>query len=326
MILSKSPLRVSFGGGGTDLPSFYHHNNGSVLSATINKFVYVGLRTGSELSNFTYLVRWKSNEVADSVDEIEHPIVREVIRYFDISGPLEVISSSDIPSNTGLGSSSAFTVGLVKSCATLMGRNMSKYEIADLAQFIERERLKRCIGKQDHWASAFGGLNKFTFKQDETVGTEEIRIDKRRLDDLQRHLMFFSIGPARDASGFLAEQCKEHGRKMDVLCKMAAQADDFRQLLESNSDLNQFGELLHSGWLLKKSITTTISSPSIDKAYEKARSCGAIGGKLLGAGGGGFLLLFVQPIFKERVREALKQFIEIQIRFEATGSEVINFE
>lgn len=326
MILSKSPLRVSFGGGGTDLPSFYHHNNGSVLSTAIDKFVYVGLRAGSELSNFRYLVRWSTNEVAESVDEIEHPIVREVIRYFDISGPLEVISSSDIPSNTGLGSSSAFTVGLINSCAKFTGRNMSKYELADLAQFIERERLKRCIGKQDHWASAFGGLNKFTFKQDETVSTEEIRIDKRRLDDLQEHLMFFSIGPARDASSFLVEQCKEYGRKMHVLRKMAMQADDLRQLLESNSDLNQFGELLHSGWLLKKSITTTISTPSIDTAYEKARSCGAIGGKLLGAGGGGFLLLFVQPIFKERVREALRQFIEIPVRFEATGSEVICFE
>lgn len=326
MIISRTPFRISFVGGGTDLRSFYSREPGQVLSTSIDKYLYVIVRRQIGLVEFKYRLNYSMVEFRKSIEDIEHPIIREALRLFNVDFPVEITTFADIPASTGLGSSSAFAVGLVHALNALMGRYVTKSTLAQTAAQIEVDVLGRTMGKQDHYASAYGNFNVFTFSPDESVNVEPVFYRPEVRAAIQRHLMLFYTGLKRDASEVLRVQEQSTAAKMDVLRRMKDQVAPLREILSSGRNLHEFGRILHEGWLLKKSITSEISCPSIDQWYEKARGAGAIGGKLLGAGGGGFLLLFVEPQKQERVVLALRDLYQIPICFDQSGSRITYYD
>lgn len=326
MIISRTPFRISFVGGGTDLRSFYQHEPGRVLSTGIDKYLYVIVRRQLGLVEHKYRLNYSQVEFRKTIDEIQHPIVREAFRLFEIDFPVEITTFADIPAYTGLGSSSAFAVGLVQALCALRGRHITKSTLAQTAAKIEVDILKRSMGKQDHFASAYGSFNVFTFNADESVGVEPVFYLPPVREALQRHLMLFYTGLKRDAADVLKVQMASTASKMDVLRKMRDQVFPLREILSSGRNLHEFGKILHEGWLLKRSITPEISCSQIDVWYEKARAAGAIGGKLLGAGGGGFLLLFVEPQNQDNVVQALPELYRVPFGFDQAGSRITYYD
>jgi D-glycero-alpha-D-manno-heptose-7-phosphate kinase len=326
MIISRTPFRISFAGGGTDLRSFYKNEPGEVLSTSIDKYLYVILRRQLGLVEYKYRLNYSTVELCKTIDEIQHPIVREAYRMYNIDFPVEVTTFADIPASTGLGTSSAFSVGLVYALSALLGKQVTKGQLSATATHIEVDVLGRTMGKQDHYASAYGNFNVFTFLPDESVMVEPVFYRPEVKVALQQHLMLFYTGLKRDASEVLQAQQKSMPGKMDVLRKMRAQVGPLREILSSGRNLHQFGEILHEGWLLKRSLTPEISCSAIDQWYERARSVGAVGGKLLGAGGGGFLLLFVEPQNQAAVVGALKELYRVPIDFDSAGSRITYYE
>ena len=307
MIISRTPFRISFVGGGTDLRSFYSEEPGQVLSTSIDKYIYVVVKRQIGIVEYKYRVNWSKVEFCNNIEEIEHPIVREALKLFEIDFPIEITTFSDIPGSTGLGSSSAFTVGLVHALYALKGKHATKHTLATEAGSIEVDILKRTMGKQDHFASAYGDLNVFTFNSDETISAEPVFYTDEVRNTLEQNIMLFYTELKRDASDVLETQDKVTADKRAVLSQMRDLVHPLREVLSGNKDMNTFGEILHEGWLLKKSITNEISNSQIDGYYEKALQAGAIGGKLLGAGGGGFLLLYVEPENQSKVIDALAE-------------------
>ncbi len=321
MILVRSPLRVSFFGGGSDLPQFYRKEPGAVLSVTINKFIYIAVnRTPYQDLKLMY----SEIEVVKSIDAIRHPLIREALRHFDVRDGLEIGSFADIPTRgTGMGSSSCFTVGLLRALAEITGRRMTRFEIADLACDIEINRCGEPIGRQDQYAVAFGGLNFLRFQAEDTVDVVPVRIDGRLLDRLQSNLMMFYTGRRRSASSVLAEQSENVATSTEKfattrrLAEMAIQGHD----LLSKGRLDDFGRLLHDGWELKKSLASSVSDNELDSAYERAMKAGALGGKILGAGGGGYFLFYVPADCQESVQQALPEFQKFDFRFHESPCE-----
>ena len=326
MIISRTPFRISFVGGGTDLRSFYSEEPGQVLSTSIDKYIYVVVKRQVGIVEYKYRVNWSKVEFCNDIEDIEHPIVREALKLFKIDFPLEITTFSDIPSNTGLGSSSAFCVGLVHALYALCGKYATKHTLASEAGSIEVDVLLRTMGKQDHFASAYGDLNIFTFNSDETVVTEPVFYTSEVKSVLERNLMLFFTGLKRDASEVLESQYKVTHAKRAVLAKMRDLVNPLRDVLSGNQDMHKFGEILHEGWLLKKTITNDISNTQIDNYYEKALRAGAIGGKLLGAGGGGFLLLYVEPENQVKVTRALKELFCLDTKLDAGGSRITYYD
>ena len=326
MIISRTPFRISFVGGGTDLRSFYAHEPGQVLSTSIDKYLYVILRRQIGLVEFKYRVNYSKVEFCRTIDEIEHPIVREAFRMYDIDFPVEVTTFADIPANTGLGSSSAFAVGLVHALNALQGHHVTKRQMSSAASRIEVDILGRAMGKQDHYASAYGNLNVFTFNADESVIVEPVFYQPEVRAELERHLMLFYTGLKRDASEVLTVQQNSTVEKIGVLRAMRDQVGPLRDILSSRRELRDFGRILHEGWELKRSITPEISCSQIDMWYERARNAGAIGGKLLGAGGGGFLLFYVEPQNQEKVACALSDLFRVAFSFDSSGSRITYYD
>jgi len=326
MIISRTPFRISFVGGGTDLRSFYSHESGQVLSTSIDKYLYVIVRRQIGLVEFKYRLNYSSVEFCRTIDEIKHPIVREALRMHEIDFPIEISTFADIPAYTGLGSSSAFAVGLVHALCALQGKHVTKSMLAHTACQIEVDILKRTMGKQDHYASAYGNFNTFTFNPDETVVIEPVFYRPEVRVALQKHLMLFYTGIKRDASEVLRAQDSITPAKMDVLRKMKEQVAPLRDILSSGRNLHEFGRILHQGWELKKSITPEISSSPIDQWYGKALAAGALGGKLLGAGGGGFLLLFAEPQNQDAVCRALRDLYRVPFDFDSGGSRITYYD
>lgn len=322
MIISRTPFRISFAGGGTDLRSFYDHEPGQVLSTSIDKYLYVVVRRQVGFVEFKYRVNYSKVEFRHTIDEIEHPIVREALKMFRVDVPLEITTFADIPSSTGLGSSSAFAVGLVHALSALKGKYVTKSALANEAAYIEINRLERTMGKQDHFASAYGNLNVFTFSP-RGVGVEPIFARHEAVQEVQDCLMLFYTGLKRDASEVL--QCQEKNADLSVLRRMKEQVGPLRRILSGKYDLTEIGRILHEGWMLKKTLTPEISSPQIDLWYEAARNAGAVGGKLLGAGGGGFLLFFVEPQHQLSVARALGLF-HLPFRFDTAGSRITYYD
>jgi len=322
MIISRTPFRISFAGGGTDLRSFYRVDQGRVLSSSIDKYIYVVIKRQVGIVEHKYRINWSKVEFCNEIDEIEHPIVREALRLFNIDFPLEISTFSDIPGSTGLGSSSAFCVGLVHALHALKGKHATKNVLASTAGEIEVDILKRTMGKQDHFASAYGDLNIFTFNSDETIDVEPVFYSKEIKEKLERNLMLFYTELTRDASEVLESQNKATGDKRAVLGKMRDLVMPLRDILSGNQDLRMFGEILHKGWLLKKSITSDISNSIIDDYYKKAMEAGAVGGKLLGAGGGGFLLFYVEKENQDKVAEALKELFCLDVKLDSGGTRI----
>jgi len=319
MILVKTPLRISFFGGGSDIPSYYENFGGEVLSTTIDQYMYTALcRTSMEGVKVVY----NDIEVAKNIDSIKHDRVRECLRYFDVHNHVEISSFAEIPTKgTGLGSSSTYTVGLINALSRLLDWGMNKFEIAELACYIEIEACKEKIGKQDQYAAAFGGMNHIEFSKDETVVTP-VNIPNYTLHDLNDNLMMFYTGVTRSASDILAKQSDSTWDKAHLMFQMVAMARYGISYLKNN-ELDNFGSLLNDAWHIKKQMSDGISNPVFDQIYEDAISSGALGGKILGAGGGGFFLFYVPSYAQNAVRTKLKHLKEFKFRFEDKGSQVV---
>ena len=326
MIISRTPFRISFVGGGTDLKSFYKKSFGQVLSTSFNKYIYVVVKKQIGIVEFKYRINWSKIEFKNSIEEIEHPIVREALKLFNIDYPIEITTFADIPPNTGLGSSSAFSVGLVHALSALEGKMLTKYELAMKAAHIEVEILKRTIGKQDHFASAYGGLNIFTFNSDDTVKVEPVFYNKEVILKLENNLILFYTNVKRDASEILKSQDRETNNKRNILTEMRDLVLPLKKVLNNESNLNLFGEILNKGWLLKKTLTREISNGEIDVFYEKAIKIGAVGGKLLGAGGGGFLLFYVEPKHRQNLINELSELYFLDLKFDHSGSRITYYD
>jgi len=333
VLIVRSPVRISFGGGGTDLPAYYERYGGAVLNVAINKYVYtiLGKRTdgriqiiSSDLRVFENLQDLSSMQVRGSALEIPLAVLKELI--FNL--PVDLFLASEIPPGTGLGSSASVCINLLKTLTTYLHRPMSKYDLAEQAFFIARQALARNVGKQDEYAAAFGGLNYFTFYPDGDVGTEAIKIDPAVLRELQSHLMLFFTGTAHNSWIILKEQeastRNRSGPALEALHEVKLLAGEMRDAF-LRQDLPRVGELLHLGWMAKRRVSARISDARIDALYELAREHGATGGKITGAGGGGFLLLFCSPADQHSVRTALQAqgIQEMKFAFDMQGAQVI---
>ncbi len=326
MIISRTPFRVSFFGGGTDYPVWYRENGGAILGTTIDKYCYISLRYLPPFFEHKYRIVYSQAELVRSIDEIHHPAVRETLRYMGVTDGMEIHHDGDLPARTGLGSSSSFTVGLVHALHALQGTMSSKMQLAKEAIHIEQDILKENVGCQDQLLAAFGGLNRIDFSGEHNFEIKRVVSKSSRLESLQNHLMLAFTGLSRIASGVAAEQIKQTPNKKRELTEMHQMVDEAINILNGDGDLVDFGKLLHHTWQLKRSLTDKISSPYTDFLYEKALQAGATGGKLLGAGGGGFMLFFVKPELQSKVREALSDLLCVPMRFEGTGSQIIFYE
>lgn len=322
MIITKTPLRISFFGGGTDYPVWYRENGGAVLSTSINKYCYLTCRYLPPFFEHKTRLVWSRVEMVKDVDEIVHPTAKAVIKFLGINDGLEIHHDADLPARSGLGSSSVFTVGLLHSLHTLKGETPTKLQLALDAIHIEQERVRENVGSQDQVAAAFGGLNKIEFGGPEHIKVTPIPISGDRLQALENHIMLFFTGLARNASEVAAEQIRMTPKKAKELKEMHRMVDMATKLLE-DGNFTDFGKLLHEAWQVKKSLSSQISNSSIDEVYEVGRSVGALGGKLLGAGSGGFMMFFVKPEDQAQVKEKLSKLLCVPVKFENAGSQII---
>lgn len=320
MIITKTPFRVSFCGGGSDMANFYEKYGGCVLSTSINKYCYISIHP--YFNENQTLLKYSENELVDSPDQIRHRIFRQVLTDMGIHG-VEISSTADIPGGTGLGSSSTFTVGLLNTLNCYNGKFVSKDKLAKLACEVEIEKLGNPIGKQDQYGAALGGLNFIKFNQDGSVSHEPILMEGKTYKKLQKNLLIFYTGTTRSANTILAEQTKNitSDDKARNLLKMCGLAKDMKVALENN-DISSFGKILDEGWQLKKELASGIANPAIDEAYEIAMKNGALGGKLLGAGGGGFLLFYCEEEKQDQLKKAIG-LRELDFSFERDGTSVI---
>ena len=323
MIISRTPLRMSFVGGGSDLPVFYRKFGGAVVSTAINQYVYI---TVNKKFDANIRVSYSKTEEARSVDRIRHPLVRESMKLAGLAGGVEITSIADIPARgSGLGSSSTFTVGLLHALHAQAGRHAGAEQLAREACEIEIDRCGEPIGRQDQYAAAFGGLNFLRFNPDDSVVVEPIICQRETLRTIQDHLLVFYTGITRSASAILQHQqaaLAGEKKKQNVTKNMVALAQDLRRDLQANR-VASLGEIIHEGWLLKKSLTHGISTDRIDDWYGKARRAGAVGGKLLGAGTGGFLMFYAPPDRHDAIAHALRDLRRMDFRFEPSGSRII---
>lgn len=326
MIITRTPFRISFAGGGTDLRAFYAEEPGRVISTAINKYIYVVVKRQLGIVEHKYRINWSKVEFANTIDEIEHPIVREALRMFNIDFAIEISTYTDVPGQTGLGSSSAFAVGLVHALHALKGNMVTKHVLASDAAHIEVNLLGRAMGKQDHYASAYGNLNVFTFTADEVVKVDPVLYRPEAKQAIEGNLMLFYLQLKRNASEILTVQQEKTQDKRKSLRDMQKMVDPLCEVFSKGKNLAQFGEVLHQGWELKRSLTPMVSSPEIDTYYEKALEAGAIGGKLLGAGGGGFLLFYVEPHKQELVKQAMSDLYHMPIAFDSSGSRITYYD
>jgi D-glycero-alpha-D-manno-heptose-7-phosphate kinase len=327
MIISRTPFRVSFLGGGTDLPAFYEEEEGAVLSTTIDKYIYI---TVNDRFDTSYRLAYSKTEICESVSQIEHKLFRAVLSKYDglarernHERGLELLSMADIPSGTGLGSSSSFTVGLLHALKAHLGLFQSAEELASEASRIEIEDLKEPIGKQDQYAAAYGGLQYIRFLRTGEVSVEPVICSRQTKDALEKSMLVFYTGLTRSASGVLSEQKNNTDSKRETLREMKNLAFGLKGVLERGESIQKAGELLHEGWMLKKTLASGISAGQIDDWYERALKAGASGGKILGAGGGGFLMVLCDPSKQERVRQELKELRCVPIGLESFGSKII---
>jgi len=320
MIITKTPFRISFCGGGSDIAEFYKEHGGCVLSASINKYMFIMIHP--YFHEGTTVLKYSKTEVVNDIKQIKHRIFHEVLNMYDLSG-VELTSMADIPAGTGLGSSSSFTVGLLHTVNAYIGKLVSKQKLAEIACEIEIERLKSPIGKQDQYAAAMGGLNFIRFNANESVTVEPLLIDKKTSDALQDNLLMFYTGEVRNANEILTEQTANSKKNSNVsnLKKMCKLAEVMKNELESKN-VSAVGDILNESWQLKKTLANGISSNYLDDIYDIALKNGAKGGKLLGAGGAGFFLFYCKKNKQDELRNALK-LKELPFSIENDGTSII---
>jgi D-glycero-alpha-D-manno-heptose-7-phosphate kinase len=324
LIVTRTPLRVSFAGGGTDIADFYERDYGAVLSTAIANYIYVTVKPHSPLFNEPVRVNYSRSEEVDRIDEIENDIARECLTFMEIEPPIYISTVGDHPASTGLGSSSAFAVGLLNALHAYRGERVTAGQLAEEAAHVEIDRLGQPIGKQDQYAAAFGGVNFFRFNPGGGVTVEPLSPDKGVLQELFDHMMMFWTGHQRDAGAVLREQRANTERKLANLSRMREHAVELQGLL-SNGPVRprDVGRLLHDGWQLKRELASTVTTDEIDTWYERAMEAGADGGKLCGAGGGGCIVFIVRPERRDSVRAALRDLTEVPISYEVHGSRVL---
>ncbi|MFO0985786.1 MAG: kinase [Alphaproteobacteria bacterium] len=326
MIITATPFRISFLGGGTDYPAWFRRNGGAVLSVTINKYCYLQCRNLPPFFEYKNRVVWSRIETTKDTDSIEHPAVREAMRYLGVTGGLEVHHFGDLPARTGLGSSSSFAVGLLHALFTLRGEIVGKRRLADEAIHLEQTLLKENVGIQDQIAAAFGGLNRVDIGENGDYAVQPVPMSDARRQALEERMILLFTGIARHASAVAKKQIDALPEKEAVVRRMQALVGEGLEVLANGRDLRDFGELLDESWQLKRSLSDAVSTEAVDAIYARARAAGAIGGKLLGAGGGGFMLLFVEPARRAQVSAALAEYLQIPFRFERSGSRVVLYE
>jgi D-glycero-alpha-D-manno-heptose-7-phosphate kinase len=320
VIITQTPYRVSFAGGGTDLPAFYEKEPGAVLSVGVNHHMYVTVSPRFERST---RVAYTRVEIKDSIDEIEHQLAREALRLTGLGPHVEITTVGDVPAGTGMGSSSSLTVGLIQALFAYKGQVTSARLLAEEACRIEIDVLKKPIGRQDQYAAAFGGVNYMRFNPDHTVEVEPVPCRPEILHELEQRTILLYTEMQRDADRILKAQSEGTASRFSVLCQMRDLAAEMRDVISGPGNIDEFARLLHEGWLLKRSLGFGISTSGVDTWYEAARKAGAQGGKLLGAGGGGFLLLICPPDRKEAIRDAVGRPREIRFEIDRRGSRVI---
>lgn len=326
MIVCRTPTRISFFGGGTDYPVWYRENSGMVLSTTINKYSYITLRYLPKIFDYKFRIRYFSTEQTQTLDEIKHPSVRECARNLGVKEGFEVIHHADLPAGTGLGSSSTFTVGMLHALYSLNNYMPTKRELALKAIEIEQEIIGESVGSQDQVAAAFGGLNKISFGGENEFEVDFLILRKDRLRELQENLLLCFTGFARSASAIATHQIRETPGKVSELNAMSQLTTEaVSALTNGTAPLDYFGKLLNEQWKIKRSLTPHISTPEVDQIYETAMKNGAVGGKLLGAGGGGFMLFYADQSRHASIKNSLAEKIFVPFRFEDTGSKVIYY-
>jgi len=323
LVTTQTPLRVSFIGGGSDIADFYLKETGAVLSTTVDKYIFVTVKRHSPLFNEAYRVNYSVTEHTQTLDDVENDIVRECLKLVPLEPPVYIATTADLPANSGLASSSAFAVGLLYALHVMQGEDVSAGQLAEEACAVEIDRLKQPIGKQDQYAAAFGGLNLIRFHETGKVTLDPVWLGNGQLKNLFKSSLTFWTGIQREASTVLTEQRRNIGDKRAVLAAMRDDAVLLRDTLRQGFDLQEFGKLLDRNWRRKKELASLISDDRIDGWYEAALAAGAVGGKLLGAGGGGFLYL-VAPIEKHAsIRKALGSLHEVPMAYEPRGSRIL---
>lgn len=320
MIISKTPFRVSFCGGGTDLKEYYSKKQGSVVSTAIDKYMYINVKDFFDRDKI--FLKYSRTELVKNVDRIKHPIIREALKLTGIMRGIEISSMADIPSASGLGSSSAFTIGLLNALHAHLGEHKSPENLAKEACKIEINILKEPIGKQDQYITSYGGLRHIIFNPDGNVSSEIIMIPKSLREELENNLLLFYTGITRKASDILSEQKKNTGNKMELLDRMKELSFELKESL-MKKDITRFGELLHENWEYKKNLAREITNPAIDRHYNLALKSGALGGKILGAGGGGFLLFYCEGNKQNSVIKNLKSLRHVPFGFENHGTRIV---
>ncbi|MCL2330848.1 MAG: GHMP kinase [Phycisphaerae bacterium] len=325
MILCKTPLRASFLGGGTDFPEFFLKHSGAVLGSAIDKYVYHSVMPfHSKLFDYSVRIAYRQVECVKSVDEIQHAPFREVLKAAGIQKDVEISLTSDLPSFSGLGSSSTFVVGMLNALMAFQGFAMPRLELAYKAIEIERHRLKDAVGCQDQLFAAVGGLNLVEFFAEDNIVVHRLPLSRERLNELQNSLLLFYTGIHRRASQIEAKKIDNIHNLTDYLLEMRRLVDEGHKALVGGGELSQLGRLLDRSWQLKRNLHGDVSTDTIDAMYHHAREAGALGGKILGAGGGGFMLLFVPPERQAKVRSALAGYYEIEFKLNAPGTQIVH--
>jgi D-glycero-alpha-D-manno-heptose-7-phosphate kinase len=327
VIITQTPLRISFLGGGTDYPTYYRQSpqGGATLATSINKYTIITVQRVHQFADYCARVNYSKIESVQSIDEIQHPSARECLRFMGITEGVEIHYVGDLPARTGLGSSSSATVGLLMALHAFKGEMVSREQVAAEATYIEQNLIKERVGSQDQYACALGGLLHLQFQPDGKIRADPVVVSAERRQALQDRLLLLYTSMQRTAHEVLDEQLQrtqagDNNRDLSELLQMVEQG---LHILSNGRDLSEFGALLHEGWQIKRRLSSKITMPWIDEAYDRARQAGAIGGKLLGAGGGGFLLLYVEPYNRERVLRAVPGLRAADFAFEDSGSRII---
>ena len=326
MIISRTPTRISFFGGGTDYPDWYEVHDGSVISATINKYSYITVRNLPPFFPYKHRIRYFKNEEVHDVSDIKHPSVRECLKFLSIDRGIEVVHNADLPARSGLGSSSTFTVGMLNALYAHQKYLPTKRELAVNAIEIEQQIIKESVGSQDQVAAAFGGLNYIKFSRIGQFEVNPILLSDDRLHDLQSHLLLCFTGFSRTASEIAAKQIKKITTNTRILNQISSLTSEaLISLTQDQKDIRIFGELLNNQWRLKRELDETVSNEVIDSLYDKGIRAGATGGKLLGAGAGGFFLFFAEPRFHQKIIDSLHDKMFVPFRFDTTGSSIVYY-
>lgn len=326
MIISRTPYRISFFGGGTDFPAWYRQHGGAVLATSIDKYCYLTARYLPPFFEHRIRVVYSKIENCHAVDEVQHPAVREVLRFLRFDRGVEIHHDGDLPARSGIGSSSSFCVGLLHALYALSGRMPSKHQLATEAIHVEQEILRETVGSQDQVTSAHGGFNQIVFSKGGDISVRPVTIPQARMRELESHLLLFFTGIKRTSSDVARSYAGDLDARKRQLRIMKDLVDEALGVLNGGGDIATFGELLHESWLAKRGLSPEVSNGELDEIYQGAQDAGAIGGKLLGAGGGGFLLLFARPDDHPALRRRLERLIHVPFRFEAGGSQIIFYD